>query len=111
MEKKRMVLNIAGQDFRIASENDEAYMQGLASSVNRRIKQVQEQYPMLSTSRAALLAMLGMADELNKLHSEYADVDRKIAELRNLREGEGNRVQAPVKRPFERAGSKKPVGV
>ena len=111
MDKKRMVLNIAGQEFRIASENDEAYMQGLAASVNGRIRQVQEQYPTLSTSRCALLAMLGMADELNKLHAEYSDVDRKIAELRTLRDSAETRVQAPVKRPFERAGSKKPVGV
>ena len=49
-----------------------------------------------------------MADELNSAKAESAEVDRKISELRNLRESGESRAKAPVKRPFER---KKPVGV
>ena len=55
--------------------------------------------------------MLDMADELNTLREEHTEVDRKIAELRSMRDAEASQVQVPVKRPFERAGSKKPVGV
>ncbi|MBR3459663.1 MAG: cell division protein ZapA [Clostridia bacterium] len=111
MEKNRVVLNIAGQEFRLSSENEAEYMQRLAAGINRRIKEIQKQYPDQSTSRCALLAMLDMADELNTLREEHTEVDRKIAELRSMRDADASPVQVPVKRPFERAGSKKPVGV
>ncbi len=109
MDKKKMILSLGGQEFRLSSVSDEAYMGELAASVNARIGRVRAQYPNESASRCALIAMLGMADELNSLRAEYADVDRKISELRELRAEP--KVQAPVKRPFERAVPKKPVGV
>ena len=102
-----MVLNIAGQEFRVtAGSVDE--MRALEADVNRRIRAMQARYPQQSTSRCALLAMLEMASELDELRTEYAGVDRKIAELGRLREGSEKAVTPPVKRPFER---KKPVGV
>ncbi len=107
MEKKRMTIVLAGQEFRISSANDGEYTQKLAAQVNDRIKRIQAQFPDQSTLRCALLAMLDMADELDSLRAESAEVDRKISELRNIR-GSEQKVQAPVKRPFER---KKPVGV
>ena len=107
MEKTRTVISLAGQEFRISSENDAEYVKALTVEVNRRIRDMHRQFPDQSTSRCALLAMLDMADELSKLRTESAEVDRKISELRNMR-GSEQKVQAPVKRPFER---KKPVGV
>ena len=112
MEKKRMTLNVAGQDFRITSTGDEEYMKELAARVGRRISAVSSCYPQQSISRCALLAMLEMEEELNSLRTERDEVERKINELRTIREGESAPVQAPVKRPFARANAaKKPVGV
>lgn len=108
MEKKRMTITLAGQEFRISSGNGEEQVERLAASVNRRIREAMAQYPDQSTSRCALLAMLSMESELESLRAESAEVDRKIGELRTLRESHDSRVSAPVKRPFER---KKPVGV
>ena len=111
MDKTRVTLNVAGQEFRLAGGDSEEYMRQLASEVNARIDEVQQQYPQMSTTRCTLLAMLNMADELKKLHSRYNEVDKKISELREARSGEV-RAAAPVKRPFERASAdKKPVGV
>ena len=110
MERTRVTLNIAGQEFRLSGGETEEYMRSLANSVNARIDEVQQQYPQMSTTRCTLLAMLNMADELQKLHDQYNEVDKKISELREARSGEA-RAAAPVKRPFERAGDKKPVGV
>ena len=42
MEKNRVVLNIAGQEFRLSSENEAEYMQRLAAGINRRIKEIQK---------------------------------------------------------------------
>ncbi|MBO4847805.1 MAG: cell division protein ZapA [Clostridia bacterium] len=107
MEKNRMTINLAGQEFRIASDSSVEHMRSLEAEVNRRVREMQALCPDQSTSRCALLAMLSMTDENVKLRAEYAEVDRKISELRTLRGGE-TRAAAPVKRPFER---KKPVGV
>ena len=111
MEKTRVTLNIAGQEFRLAAGESEEYMRDIAAQVNARIDEIQKQYPQMSTTRCTLLAMLNMADELQKLHNQYNEVDRKISELREARAGEV-RASTPVKRPFERASAeKKPVGV
>lgn len=109
MDKNRVVLNLAGQEFRISSASDKEYLRKLEAEVNSRIKKIQEQYPGESTSRCALLAMLNMADEVATLSEETAEFAGKIAELRSLRSSEKEAVKAPVKRPFERA--RKPVGV
>ena len=107
MERKSVKINLAGQEFRVSSENGE-YLGELAAGVNKRIREMQAQYPLQSTSRCALIAMLNMQDELNTLRAERDRVDSKINELRTLREAAETKVQAPVKRPFER---RKPVGV
>lgn len=108
MERKSFKINLAGQEFRISSENDPEYLQELVSGVNKRIREMQAQFPEQSTSRCALIAMLNMQDELMTLRAERDRVDMKINELRTLRAPAEERVQAPVKRPFER---RKPVGV
>ena len=107
MEKNKMVLNIAGQEFRITAGSEEE-VRALEEDVNNRIRKMQARYPWQSTSRCTLLAMLEMADELRSHNAAHADVDKKIAELTRLRTGEEKTVTPPVKRPFER---KKPVGV
>lgn len=102
MERNKMVINLAGQEFRISAGNDEEYMRRLEAGVNKRIKQVMARYPNESTMRCVLLAMLETEDELSKLNAESREVDRKIQELRQLRGNEENPGKNPVKRPFER---------
>lgn len=104
MEKNKLVITLAGQDFRISSGNDEEYFRRLEDGVNKRIKKIQARYPNESTSRCVLLAMLEMEDELKKLNAESKEVERKIQELRQFRGSEEKPAAArpPVKRPFER---------
>ncbi len=110
MDRTRVTLNIAGQEFRLSGGESEEYMRRLAADINSRINEVQQQYPQMSTTRCTLLAMLNMADEMQKLNSDYGELDKKISELREARAAQPARV--PVKRPFERAEKDKtPVGV
>jgi cell division protein ZapA (FtsZ GTPase activity inhibitor) len=103
MERNKMVINLAGQEFRISAGNDEEYMRGLEEGVNKRIKQIKARYPNESTTRCMLLAMLETEDELKKLSAESKEVDRKIRELREFRGNEEKpAARTPVKRPFER---------
>ena len=103
MERNKMVINLAGQDFRISAGNDEEYIRRLEEGVNKRIKKIRARYPNESTTRCVLLAMLETEDELSKLTAESKEVDRKIQELRQFRgTEEAPAAKPPVKRPFER---------
>ena len=106
MDKTRITVEIGGQDFRISGCESEEYIRRLAAVVNRRIADVQSQYPQMSTNKCVLLAMLNLEDEAQKLKADYDALDKKIAQLRDM-----PRSSVPVKRPFERAETKKPVGV
>ncbi|MCR5611532.1 MAG: cell division protein ZapA [Clostridiales bacterium] len=111
MERNRISVNLAGQEFRIASVSDPEYLRSLEEDLNRRVRKAKEKYRGESASRCVLLAMLEMEDELKRLSNEVNSVDRKIEELKRVRMGEKRTesgFEAPVKRPFER---KKPVGV
>jgi cell division protein ZapA len=99
MEKNRISIRIAGQELRLAGDESEQYMRELASDVNVRVDQIQRQYPTLSTGNAVLLVCLNMADELNKLRSDYEELDSRIAQLRDM--PRSTAPAAPVKRPFE----------
>ena len=108
MDRKRMSIVLAGQEFRIASGDDEAYIRSLEADLNRRVREAKAKYPGETASRTVLLAMLEMEDELKTLSKEISSVDRKIEDLKRVRTGEARTEYAPVKRPFER---RKPVGV
>jgi cell division protein ZapA len=96
MEKNRVAIRVAGQEFKLAGDESEQYMRSLANDVDARIEKMQRQYPTLSTGSAVLLVCLNMADELYKLRSDYEELDSRIAQLREM-----PRSAAPVKRPFE----------
>ncbi len=99
MEKNRVAIKIAGQEFRLSGDESEQYMRELANEVNSRIDKMQRQYPTLSTGNAVLLVCLNMADELAKLRSDYEELDSRIAQLRDMPRSAAP--TAPVKRPFE----------
>lgn len=72
MNRTRMTVTLAGSNFNIVSTDSVEYMRKLESMVNRRVESVRRQYPSLSGNRCALLAMLNMADELEKLRTEQS---------------------------------------
>lgn len=99
MDKTHTTVHIAGQDFRLAGDESEAYIRRIAGYVNEKIDEVQRNYPTLSTGNCVILAALNLSDELHKLREDYDALDSRISELREM-----PRQSAPVKRPFE--GSK-----
>ena len=107
MAGKRMSLFLAGQEFRITSGSDEAYMRALEADINKRVIRIKKRFPEEQTPRCVLLAMLELEDELKTLEKEAARAEAGMRELRPSDAGEGAKA-APVKRPFER---RKPIGV
>ncbi|MEG1548167.1 MAG: cell division protein ZapA [Clostridia bacterium] len=100
MEKIRTVVQVAGQDFKLASNDSVEYMHKLAAYTNKKIDEVQASYPNISTGNCVILAALNMADELHKLQTDYEALDSRISALREMPRSAAA-LAAPVKRPFE----------
>ena len=100
MEKNRTVVKLCGQEFRVSSPDGDEYLHKIASYVEEQITAIQRAYPSLSTHNCVLLASLNLSDELHKLKADYAALDTRIDQLRNLPRTE-TLPKGPVKRPFE----------
>lgn len=83
MEKTRVYLKIDGREYIVISDKPEEYLQRLGSFVDRHVKEVRGAYPTASTTDAAVLAALNMADEYLALSDEQASMDERISKLVN----------------------------
>lgn len=109
MQKTRVTVHVAGQTVHLCGTEDETYIKSVAAYVDEKVDEMQKAHPALGTSTCVMLGALNMADELFKLRQQYAELDRRIDELRQLsvpaaplRRG----AKSPVRHPFE---EKQPV--
>lgn len=96
MQKNKIVASIAGRDYPLSGVESEEYLHRVAIYVDRKIQEVLKSCPQLSTSDAAVLAAVNVADELLKLRDDYAELDKRISQLREVKP-----VMSPSKKPFE----------
>ena len=78
---KKVKLKIAGAEYVINTEEDEAYILALGDELNRRIARLQEGNKYLSQTMVASIAALQYCDEAKKRKLELEDlkVERKAA--------------------------------
>ena len=76
----RVAVIIHGEEYTVTGEENAEYIQMLAAYVDRRMSLIQKRNPSLSTSRVAVLAVLNIADELNKLQDDYDDILKALDE-------------------------------
>lgn len=70
---KRLVeVNIFGQTFTVASEDDETYVRKLASFVDQRMRQITGSAKVTVPLQVTTMAALTIADELFQLQNEKA---------------------------------------
>lgn len=100
MNKKRTLVSLGGQEFMISAAEGEEYLRKIAQYVDNRIVEVQRAYPSVSVQDSILLCALNLSDELHKLKADYAALDKRIDQLRNLPQSDSF-PKGPVKRPFE----------
>lgn len=104
MQKTRVTVHVAGQTVHLCGQEDETYIKSVAAYVDEKVDELQRAHPALSTSTCVMLSALNMADELFKLRQQYAELDRRIDELRHLSTPvmpQRKSAKAPVKHPFE----------
>ncbi|MCD5406513.1 MAG: cell division protein ZapA [Desulfotomaculum sp.] len=79
-QQNRVEVEINKQSYVLKGNESPAYMQIIAQYVDGKIKQVLSRNSMLSPDKAAVLAAINIADELNKLQEEYDDLVKMIDE-------------------------------
>ncbi len=77
-EKRRVVLNIFGEEYAIRTTVAPEHLERLARIVDRVMHETARAQPRLGVSRVAVLAALSIADELVRLQEQY---DRLTAML------------------------------
>lgn len=97
----KIKLRVGGMEYIIHTDDDEAYMQNLGNEVNRRLDQLAQANPFLSTTMVAVLAALEYCDNAKK---SQIDADSLRAQLRGLTEdAAGARLEADeARREIER---------
>jgi cell division protein ZapA len=70
-EKIRVAVTIAGMDFQVVGTEPADYVRRLAKFVDRKIAEKLEANSRLGTTSAAVLAAMGIADELQRSEGNY----------------------------------------
>ncbi len=84
MDTKTLVqVQIFGQNYTIRGEADQDYILGVASYVDRKMREVTEKLPVASVSnslsKVAVLASLNIADELMKERAQRDQLERQFS--------------------------------
>jgi cell division protein ZapA len=74
----RVIVTVYGEQYVVRGKEDSAYIEMLASYVDRKMNNIASKSPNLSVTRVAVLTALNLADELSKLQEDY---DKLIATL------------------------------
>jgi cell division protein ZapA len=74
-------IDIAGQEIKIRSDEDEDYVRSLAVFVDAKIKELREGQKGVTTLNLALTVALTIADELHKLQESGLDIDGTLNSL------------------------------
>ncbi len=78
MLKSKVALNIAGMNLTVATDDDPAYVEGLAENVSNQIKAVMESNSSCSLAQAAVLVALDAYDELKKGNNSSENLRSQI---------------------------------
>jgi cell division protein ZapA len=81
MQKIRTTVKIAGKDYTITSYDDEAYVQRVATYVDRRMEELNAATKLPSAQLAVLTAM-NVTDDMLKAHDEIRRLRAELADVR-----------------------------
>lgn len=70
-ELTKVKVEICGESYNIKGNESEEHIKMIAAYVDKKMRQVVERNPRLSTGKVAVLAALNIADELSKLQEDY----------------------------------------
>lgn len=80
-------VEILGQRYSIKTDEDEAYMRRLAEYIDKKLKETYSVAPTITQSKAMIITLFSMADELFKLRMKQEEFDRIIEEKMRMLSG------------------------
>lgn len=81
VEKNRVTVRIAGNEYVICGEESQEYIQKVALFVDRKLKEITRRNHLLSTSMASVLASVNMADEVFRLNEKLNNSKNELDQL------------------------------
>jgi len=81
MNTVRVIIN--GVEYSLKGEEREEYLHKVASYVDKKLIEIKENNNKLSTSSAAVLTAVNIADELFKIKNELGELLNKVEEIYN----------------------------
>lgn len=73
-EVRSVRVQIFGEEHILKGQASKEYIENLASLVDSRLEEVQKINPLLPRHRVAILVAINLANELEKLSAEHADL-------------------------------------
>lgn len=73
-------VEIYGEKYVVRGEGTEAYIQGLAHEIDKKMRLIAQRMPRLSIQQMAVLTALNLADELAKLKEEQEALMQLLGE-------------------------------
>lgn len=80
MEKQKTTVSVGGKEYTIVSNDPVEHVTRVSVYVDRKLKEI-ENATKLSTSMAAVLTALNIADELLKAHDENTKLRRELLSM------------------------------
>jgi len=80
-------VEIYGQRYGLRGSEDRAYVESLASHVDRRMREIADTTTVVDSLKVAVLAAVNIADEYFRLKLERAGVEDRVQEMTEQIEG------------------------
>lgn len=78
--KNKVEVKIHGKDYVVKGTEPDEYIQKIALYLDKKMNQVSQHNPRLSTAMVAVLAAINIADDLFKNEEKYAKVKKELKE-------------------------------
>ena len=79
-ESVKIAVEIFGEKHVVRGEGTEAYIQGLAHEVDKKMRLISQRLPRLNIHQIAVLTALNLADDLAKLREEQETLMQLLGE-------------------------------
>jgi len=79
-EVVKITVEIFGEKHVVRGDGTEAYIQGLAHQIDKKMRLIAQRLPRLSVHQMAILTALNLADELAKLREEQETLMQLLGE-------------------------------
>jgi len=87
--KTKTLVRIGGREYPIKSVESEEYIHKVAIYVDKKMEEIKQRQPNLSTTMLAMLTAINLADEVIKLQQKVEKLQREISVLHSVLEEDG----------------------